>query len=71
MKRAMAEDDMPTEIDFSNAARGNYARRIVPGATMILLEPDVAQKFRNSDAVSVALRMLLRNGLETPGGVSG
>jgi hypothetical protein len=64
MKKAMDENDMPTEIDFSNAVRGKYAGRISQGTTMILLAPDVAEEFPDSEAVNAALRMVLRNGLQ-------
>ena len=71
MKKAMDEKDMPTEIDFSNAVRGKYAARVLQGATMVLLEPDVAEEFPNSEAVNAALRMVLRNGMQISNRVSG
>jgi len=49
------------EFDYSTAARGKYHRRLVKeGANVIVLDPDVAKAFRDSEAVNEALRSLLR-----------
>jgi len=49
------------EFDYSTAARGEYYRRLVKeGANVIVLDPDVAKAFRDSEAVNEALRSLLR-----------
>lgn len=51
---------MKQEYDFSKGERGKFFR---PGAELnipVYLEPDVAKVFRNSAAVSEALRTLLR-----------
>ncbi len=51
---------MKKEYDFSKGERGKFYR---PDAVLnipIYLEPDVAKVFRNSAAVSEALRSLLR-----------
>jgi hypothetical protein len=53
------EDDIP-ETDFSGAVRGKYYERAVGGTNVVLLEPDVAQVFRDSAVVSQALREYLR-----------
>lgn len=65
MKKAIEEDEMPAEIDFSNAIRGKYASRVLQGGAMVLLEPDVAEAFPDADAVNRALRTILRAGVET------
>ena len=51
---------MKKQYDFSKGERGKFYH---PGAELsipIYLEPDVAQVFRSSAAVSQALRSLLR-----------
>jgi hypothetical protein len=39
--------------------RGKYARRYAEGTNVVLLAPDVARVFKNSDAVNAALRGLI------------
>jgi hypothetical protein len=56
------EDDLRPEYDFdySKAVRGKYYRRLLEeGSNVIVLEPDVADAFRDSAAVNRALRSLL------------
>ena len=53
------EDDIP-ETDFTGAARGKYYDRAVAGGNVVVLEPDVAQVFRDSALVSQALREYLQ-----------
>jgi hypothetical protein len=52
-------DDMLPEYDFSKGVRGKYAQRYSEGTNVVLLAPDVAQVFKNSDAVNNALRNLI------------
>jgi len=65
MKKASAKrmsDDLRPEYDLSQlkgGVRGKYYRRYAEGTNVVLLEPDVAEAFRSSDAVNKALRMLL------------
>ena len=40
--------------------RGKYAKAYAKGTNVVLLAPDVAAAFPNSDAVNEALRMLVR-----------
>ena len=50
-------------FDYSKAVRGKYYRRILKeGANVVVLEPDVAKAFPNSDAVNDALRVVLQAG---------
>jgi len=67
MKKAIDEDEMPAEIDFSNAERGRYAARVGAGVRMVILEPDVTEFFPDSEAVNAALRMVLRAGVLAAG----
>ena len=52
-------DDMQAEYDFRGGIRGKYAERYKAGTNLILLAPDVAKAFPDSDAVNAALRQLL------------
>jgi hypothetical protein len=48
------------EFDYSTAVRGKHYRRLLKeGANVIVLDPDVAKAFRDSEAVNEALRSLL------------
>jgi hypothetical protein len=61
MKKANSkrrETDMRAEYDFSNGVRGKYARRYARGTNVVVLEPDVAKAFPNSEHVNTALRAL-------------
>ena len=49
---------MGEEYDFSGGVRGKYARRCAEGSNVVVLAPDVARIFKNSDAVNEALRRL-------------
>lgn len=56
-------DEMRAEytFDYSKAVRGKYYRRLLQeGANVVVLDPDVAEKFRDSSAVNDALRSLLQ-----------
>ena len=60
MKQESDNEDMLGEYDFSNGVRGKYARRYHQGSNIVVLEPDVAERFGNSEAVNQALRSLAR-----------
>ena len=51
---------MRPEYDFSKGERGRYAARYAAGTNVILLSPDVAEFFPDSDAVNEALRVLIK-----------
>jgi hypothetical protein len=53
-------DPLDREIDFRGGIRGKYATRYAEGTNVVLLDPDVAKKFRSSAAVNTALRKLIR-----------
>ena len=59
-KVSESSDDMRPEYDFSGGVRGKYAQRFREGTNIIVLDPDVAAKFKNSQAVNDALRGLLK-----------
>ncbi len=52
------EEDIP-EIDFSGRVRGKYYERYRQGTNVVLLEPDLAKVFRDSEVVNQALREYL------------
>lgn len=54
-------DDMRKEYDLSKLAggvRGKYYRRPTAGTNLVLIEPDLADMFPDSEAVNRALRVL-------------
>lgn len=52
-------DEMALEYDIRGGVRGKYYERYQEGTNVVLLEPDVAAVFRDSDAVNRALRVLI------------
>ena len=62
VKEKKISDELRPEYDFdySKAVRGKYYKRLLSeGANVVMLEPDVAKSFADSDAVNEALRSLL------------
>ena len=54
-------DDMRKEYDLSKlegGVRGKYYRRATAGTNLVLIEPDLANMFPDSEAVNRALRVL-------------
>ena len=58
MKKDSDKPDLLPEYDFSKGVRGKYAARYHRGANIVVLDPDVAERFPNSQAVNQALRSL-------------
>lgn len=52
---------MKDNYDFSKGVRGKYARRYEDGTNVVLLEPDVARAFPDSESVNKALKKLMDN----------
>lgn len=52
------EPEMLEEYDFSGGERGKYADRFARGSHVVVLDPDVAQVFSDSESVNRALRAL-------------
>jgi len=50
--------EMRPEYDFSSGVRGKFASRFPEGSNLIVLDPDVAEIFEDSEAVNRALRTL-------------
>ncbi len=61
-----AEPEMRPEYDFSGAVRGKYYKRYLEATNVVILEPDVARKFRNSASVNKALRTYLKDSRRGP-----
>jgi hypothetical protein len=59
-KTKRARDTMRAEYDFSGGVRGKYARAYRQETNVIVLDPDVARRFKTSKAVNDALRAVLR-----------
>ncbi|MEA2204368.1 MAG: hypothetical protein QOE77_1144 [Blastocatellia bacterium] len=53
------DPDMLDEYDFSNGVRGKYAGRFADGSHVVVLDPDVALVFKDSESVNQALRALV------------
>ncbi len=57
----VSEPEMRPEYDFSGAVRGKYYKQSLQGSNVVVLEPDVAKRFKNSAVVNKALRTFLKS----------
>jgi hypothetical protein len=48
------------DIDFSGGVRGKYAKRYARGTNVVVLSPELAEVFPDSNSVNEALRTLVR-----------
>ncbi|MGH7843543.1 MAG: hypothetical protein ACREQW_00010 [Candidatus Binatia bacterium] len=53
------KDEMRPEYDIRAGVRGKYYERYQQGTNVVVLDPDVAAVFRDSQAVNQALRLLM------------
>jgi len=51
---------MLDEYNFSKGIRGKYAQRYAAGNNVVVISPDVAEVFHDSESVNEALRMLIK-----------
>lgn len=59
-KYAAAEvHELRPEYDFRGGERGKHAERYAEGTNIVMLDPDVAEVFPDSESVNNALRALL------------
>jgi len=58
-KSHQADPDMLEEYDFSGGVRGKYAKRYAEGTNIVVLDPDLADRFKDSESVNRALRELV------------
>jgi hypothetical protein len=49
------------DFDFSKAVRGKYCQQYRQSTNIVVLDPDVAEVFHNSEEVNQALRALLKS----------
>jgi hypothetical protein len=61
MSKHSDNDEPRAEYDFSGGERGRYAKRLAEGSNIVVLEPEVAAAFPDSDSVNKALRQLMNN----------
>ena len=59
-KPSDSSDELRPEYNFSGGVRGKYAQRFRKGTNIVVLDPDVAAEFKDSQAVNAALRTLLK-----------
>ena len=52
------DPEMLDEYDFSRGVRGKYAARFARGSNVVVIDPDVAQVFTDSESVNQALRAI-------------
>ena len=52
-------DEMRPEYDIRGGVRGKYYERYRQGTNIVVLEPDVAAVFHDSESVNRALRTLI------------
>ncbi|MFZ0545574.1 MAG: hypothetical protein WAM60_09050 [Candidatus Promineifilaceae bacterium] len=52
-------NDMLDDYDFSQGIRGKYVQRFAEGSNVVVLSPDIAEIFPDSESVNNALRMLV------------
>ena len=53
------DPDMLDDYDFSQGVRGKYVQRFAQGSNVVVLSPDVAEVFPDSESVNNALRLLV------------
>ena len=53
-------DEVKPEYDFSGGVRGKYYEAYTQSSNVVILDPDVAEIFRDSASVNEALRLLAK-----------
>jgi hypothetical protein len=56
----MKENSQIQEYDFSKGVRGKYLKRFQEGSNVIVLDPEIAKVFSDSQSVNEALRSLMK-----------
>ena len=62
------QDTMRPEYDFTAGVKGKHHRAYRQGTNVVLLDPDVADMFKDAAAVNSALRALAQVALAHVGG---
>ncbi len=55
----MSKVDIPNEVDFTGGKRGVYAARYAHGTNVVVLEADIARRFKTSEQVNRVLRSVI------------
>jgi len=58
--KSQRDPDMLDEYDFSRGVRGKYVKRLAAGSNFVVLSPEVAAAFPDSDSVNGALLVLIK-----------
>jgi hypothetical protein len=58
--KTQSEPEMLDEYDFSKGVRGKYTQRYATGSNVVVLSPDLAKVFPDSESVNEALRILVK-----------
>jgi len=56
----MRADNMKQEYDFSKGVRSKYFKRYQAGSNVVILDPEIAAVFKDSESVNEALRSLIK-----------
>jgi hypothetical protein len=64
------DPDMLDEYDFSEGVRRKFVQRFAEGSNVVVLSPDVAEVFPDSESVNAALRLLVEVAGRSAGKVS-
>ncbi len=59
-KATVNDDEMRPEYDFSGGVRGKYYEAYMQSSNVVVLDPDVAEIFRDSASVNEALRLIAK-----------
>ena len=59
-RKSRRDPDMLQEYDFSKGVRGKYVKRLAAGTNIVVLSPEVARIFPDSDSVNEALLALAK-----------
>ncbi len=54
------KDETRPEYDLRGGVRGKYYKEYAKGTNVVLLDPDVAAVFHDSESVNQALRVLIK-----------
>ena len=56
----MRADNIKQEYDFSKGVRGKHFKRYQTGSNIVILDPEIAAVFKDSESVNDALRSLIK-----------
>jgi hypothetical protein len=59
MSKTIENNELRPEYDFSGGVRGKHYKAFREGTNLVLLDPDIARVFKDSEAVNHALRLLI------------